>query len=781
MTGKTIAHYEVGDELGAGGMGVVYQATDTKLNRQVALKLLPEEYAQDERFLERFQREARAAAALNHPNICTIHEIGEFQDDEGHDRNYIAMELLEGQTLKQQIGGRPLDIELLLDLAIQIADALDSAHSKGITHRDIKPANLFITDRGHAKVLDFGLAKIKPQASPSDKAPDDLATIEGGGLTDAGTAIGTVAYMSPEQARGETVDARSDLFSFGVVLYEMATGQLAFTGNTTATIFDSILNRQPSPLSERNPNAPDELERIINKAIEKDPDLRCQSAAELRADLKRLKRDSDLGHSVGTKTATAAPTRKKKRRASKTIDSLAVLPFENASKDPDSEYLSDGITETIINSLSQLPKLRVVPRTLVFRYKGQAIDPQTAAEELDVRAVVTGRVLHRGDKLVIKAELVDVARQAQLWGENYNRQMDDIFDVQDDIAREISEKLELQLTGAQKKKIQRTRTQNTEAYQLYLKGTHQKNTWKEEGLRKAIEFFQQSIDLDPGYAPSHAGMAYALGLVAFYGFIPARKMIPRASAAAHRAIELDDSLAEPHVSLCFIKNAERAFPESEKEARRALELDSGLANAHHALGITLTGQLRSEEALAALQRATELDPITPVIQAHHAWVLHLLGRNDEGLAILRETLSIHPNNYYVLRILIYLCHALGLHEEGIATAEKVRTLSANEATGEGMRGFAYASAGRKEETAEILRKLEQTSDQTTSLGYYVAIIYTILGETAKAIDWLEKVAEEDPNLGLLGIVAVEPAFDPLRPDPRFQKFLRRLGLPIKEP
>ena len=779
MVGKSIAHYTVGEKIGGGGMGEVYRATDTKLDRDVALKLLPEEYVQDERFLERFQREARAAAALNHPNICTIHETGEFQDDEGRARHYIAMELLEGQTLKHKIGGRPLDIELLLDLAIQIADALDAAHAKGITHRDIKPANLFVTGRGHAKVLDFGLAKIKPQASPSEETLDDQATLDSGGLTDAGTAIGTVAYMSPEQARGETVDARSDLFSFGVVLYEMATGQLAFAGNTTATIFDSILNRQPAPLSERNPNAPAELERIINKAIEKDPGLRCQSAAELRADLKRLKRDTDSGRSSGAKTSAPASAKKKKRRAGKTIDSLAVLPFENASNDPDSEYLSDGITETIINSLSQLPKLRVVPRTLVFRYKGQAVDPQIAAEELDVRAVVTGRVLQRGDKLVVKAELVDVARQAQLWGESYNRKMDDIFEVQDDIAREISEKLQLRLTGAEKKKIQRKRTQNTEAYQLYLKGTHQKNTWKEEGLRKAIEYFQQSIDLDPGYAPSYAGMAYALGLIGFYGFLPARQIHPRALAAAHKAIELDDSLAEPHVSLCLIKNSERAFPEAEKEGRRAIELEPGLAHAHHALGITLTSRRRCEGALKALQRATELDPITPVIQGHHGWVLHLLGRDDEALAILRETLNIHPNNYYVLRILIYVCHTAGLHEEIIATAEKVRTLSANKATGEGMRGFAYASAGRRKEAEEILRDLEQNPDQTTSLGYYVAIICTILGETTKAIDWLEKIAEEDPNLGLLNIIAVEPVFDPLRPDSRFQELLRRLGLQVK--
>jgi eukaryotic-like serine/threonine-protein kinase len=831
--GQKVGHYELVKKIGAGGMGEVYLAHDSRLARKVALKLLPSHVVQDRQRLDRFKQEARAASALNHPNILTIYEIGEETG-----RPFIATEFIEGKTLRERIAVARLPIGEALDVAVQVATGLNAAHEAGIVHRDIKPENIMLRRDGYVKILDFGLAKLtKPHANSAEIS----IQVE----TEEGVVLGTPRYMSPEQARGERVDARTDIFSLGVMLYEIVAGRPPFAGATPSEMIAAILRDTPLPLTTYASAIPPELQQIVDRALQKNRETRYQRMQELLADLKRLQRQLErrkelpdtLPHSAQPRLereATASLdgeavllTKALKSAESTTgqvaaitgkhqsfdklkqhklglvviltlllaavtvagyfsffggraaaIESLAVLPFVNVGANPDTEYLSDGITDSLINGLSRLPKLKVMSRNSVFRYKGKETDAQQVGNTLGVRAVLMGKVTQRGDDLLISVELVDVRDNSHLWGEQYNHKLSNLPAVQTDLARNVSQQLRLKLSSAEQQQLAKRGTENAKAYELYLKGRYQLNTLLPESEKRSLEYFRQALEKDAGFAPAYAGLAGTYVQMASVGTtfeVAPKELFQQAKVAASKAVELDSTLAEAHLALAEIARVfEWDWNGAEREYKRASELNPNFVPVHHFYAHHLVLMNRFEESLAESQRALALDPLDVGINFHLGWNYCHVRQYDQAETQLKKTLAMDPNHTGVRSVLGLVYVHQGRYQEAIAALQKSR-----EQRGRDFRGnlaLAYALAGQRDEAQKLLKQLQEEGRHKYVSPYNIAKIYLGLGEKDQAFVWLEKaIVEREGNLTDPGL-HVDAVFDSLHSDPRFANLLRRMGL-----
>jgi serine/threonine protein kinase/tetratricopeptide (TPR) repeat protein len=827
-----LSHYRIVSKIGAGGMGEVYLAQDTsELGRTVALKILAAEVAKDKDRLQRFTLEARTVSNLNHPNILTVHEFGQTDS-----ASFIATEYVDGVTLREHLSSRRLKLIDVLDVAIQIVAALNAAHEAGVTHRDLKPENVMVRKDHIVKVLDFGLAKLsesRPLGTAKSETGEDAATkvlIR----TEPGLIMGTVSYMSPEQSVGQGVDQRTDIWSFGVVLYEMIAGAVPFPGKDIHRQIIAIQEAEPLPLAQQVEGVPERLEEIVAKCLAKDKNERYQTAKDLLIDLRNLRRKLDvdaeiertvapaLRSSSGGASASTQGVQMNARSASAAqmsttssaeyvvsgikqhkiaaaivllalvvaaaglglylharntevaIESIAVLPFANQSQDPNTEYLSDGLTEGVINSLTQLPNLRVAPRNSVFRYKGKEIDPSAAGQELGVRAVLTGRVLQRGDSLIVSAELVDVRDNKQLWGEQYERTVSDMLTVKQEIAREITDKLRLRLTGDEQKQLVRRDTTNKDAYELYLKGRFYWNRRTAENLKKAVGLFQQAIDKDPNYAQAYVGLADCYLIMEEYTGTPASETLPKAKAAVQSALRIDDSLAEAHASQAMAYWLSWQFANSEAEFKRAIQLNPNYPTAHHWYSLLLRSLGRMDDGEAEVKRAYELDPLSPIINVNVADFANLRGDHEAALAQTKRVIDLYPSFPVGYLYLGWAYQRKGDYQNAIPALEKSVNLSGRWSFVVGPLGQCYALAGRRAEALAIQKELEERYAKHEALATSVAAVYAGLGDRDQAFAWLEKGFEA--HSGEMVRINFDQPYEPLKSDPRFADLLKRMGL-----
>ena len=794
-------------------MGEVYLAEDTKLDRKVALKILPSDLAVDNDRMARFVREAKSASALNHPNIITIHEIGESAGT-----HFIATEYIDGKTLNDYAKSNPLQLKAVLEIAIQIASALDEAHAAGIVHRDLKPDNVMVRANGLVKILDFGIAKLsEARPTPGD---EEAATALKTPSTSPGMIIGTANYMSPEQAKGKDVDPRTDIFSFGVVLYEMIVGAAPFEGDTPIEKLGAILHKEPKPLPD---DVPADIKKIIHKCLRKDRDERYQTIKDVLIDLKDVKQElethkllertvapdkaelkteirqattvDEIARTTTNQTETKTATTKYVaialailslsvlgffgsryfRSNSSQIESIAVMPFVNESGNQDVEYLSDGMTETLIGSLSQIPNLSVKARSTVFIYKGKDTTPKKIGEELGVQAVLLGRVAQHGDDLRLSLELVNAQTQDVLWSDTYNRKQSQLVSLQSEIARDVSSKLKSKLSGADTAKIEKNYTSNTEAYQLYLKGKFYWNQRTGPALKQAVAFYQQAIEKDQNYALAYSGLAETYVLFSSYDVAPADNSMPQAEAAALRALAIDDSLAEAHTALAFYLSIyEWNRDGAEREYHRAIELKPSYATAHHWLGADLANVKRFDESLVELKRAEELDPLSPIIGTNLGDTLLFARRYDEAIAQYKRTIVSNPNFAYAHVTLGRAYGSKRMYSEAISEMRRALQLN-NSSSTKGFLGLLLAKSGKRDEALKLLSELKQESIQNYVPGDIFALIYIGLGDKSEALNWLEKHISGHAETA--SSLAVAPEYDELRNEPRFKDMLKKMNLP----
>jgi serine/threonine-protein kinase len=788
MIGQKLGHYRLEEKIGAGGMGEVYRARDEHLERDVAIKVLPSGALADESARKRFRKEALALSKLNHPNIATVFD---FDTQEGVD--FLVMEHIAGMALNEKLAAGPLAEKEIARLGMQMAEGLAAAHSENIIHRDLKPGNLRLTSDGRLKILDFGLAKLlRP-------APEEAVTAESLSQSQLGAAAGTLPYMAPEQLRGEEVDARTDIYAAGCVLYELATAQRPFSVTQGPKLIDAILHQPPVSPRDLNPRVSPGLETVILKALDKEPDRRYQSARDLRTDLDRL--------TTGLTVAVATPRPQRAWRVPALaagaavlaltalvglnvgrlrdhlfgapvpkIESLAVLPLDNLSRDPEQEYFADGMTEALIAELSKVKALKVISRTSAMRYKGTDKSMPQIARELDVDALIEGSVAHEGDQVRITVQLIHGPTDKHLWAESYQRELRGVLALQSQVARAIAREIQVTVTPAEATRLAGARSVNPEAYRHYLLGRHHWSKRTPEGFQKAAEHFQQAIDLDPTYAQAYVGLADVYALQPSWGLAAPSEAFPRARAEALKSLKLDDNLAEPYAALGLIKHDyDRDWKAAEQDFRRALELNPNYATTHHWYGQLLSHSGRHEEAIAEANLAERLDPLAPNISRSVGQTLFYARRYDEAVRHLQRTQKMYPEFLSPSIELSKAYAQLGRYEEALAEAEKARKLPEFDPY-YGAIGWVYARAGRKAEARRLLRRLQELSKQRYIDPAAMATIYIGLGQNEEALTWLERAYEQRGSYLIL-FLNVDPVYDPLRDDPRFQDLLRRMNLP----